>query len=206
MLAATTGVAGAQVVDASDNNAPVGSGNQVPLAACNNQVPVNALGVQVPVQEIEAALGLDLLSSDDDDSGEQDGDDSGEQDGGGSVVQDESCDSSLEQESDVGDGDNADDRGDDEDSVVRADGNNVPALSNNQVPAEACNNQVPVNALGVQVPVQEIQAALGLDLLSSDTDDSVEQDESCDPSMEQESDVGDGTTPAEEGEGEGGGQ
>lgn len=76
--------------------------------------------------------------------------------------------------------------------VVDVSNNNVPVGADNQVPVSACNDQVPVNALGVQVPVQEIKAALGLAALSPESGTPVVQDESCDPQMAQDSDVGDG--------------
>lgn len=179
-LAFTAGVAGAQVVDVSNNNIPVADDNQVPVAACNDQVPVNALGVQVPVQEIDAALGLDLLNR-----------------GTSSPVeQDDSCDATLAQDNQTGDSAAASAaaaNSQQSSGIVAVRNNNVPIAEGNQVPVQACNDQVPVNALGVQVPVHQIKAALGLSALSPESSAPVKQDQSCDPTMAQDAAVGDGT-------------
>lgn len=179
LVACTAGVAGAQVVDVSNNNVPVAGDNQVPVSACNDQVPVNALGVQVPVHEIGAALGLDLLN----------------QGTSSPVEQDQSCDATLAQDNDTGDGANAGAAAaaaQPSSGIVAARNNNIPVADGNQVPVQACNDQIPVNALGVQVPVQEIKAALGLGALSPESSTPVTQDDSCDPTLAQDSDVGDG--------------
>lgn len=179
VIACSAGIAGAQVVDVSNNNVPVGGDNQVPVSACNDQVPVNALGVQVPVHEIDAALGLDLLN----------------QGTSSPVEQDQSCDPQMAQDNDTGDSAAAGAAAaaaQPSSGIVAVKNNNIPVADGNQVPVQACNDQIPVNALGVQVPVQEIKAALGLAALSPESSTPVVQDESCDPEMAQDSDVGDG--------------
>lgn len=180
IVAYSAGVAAAQAVDVSNNNVPVAADNQVPVSACNDQIPVNALGVQVPVHEIGAALGVDLLN----------------QGAASPVEQDQSCDAKMAQDNQTGDSAEAGAAAaaaQPSSGIVAVKNNNIPAVEGNQIPVQACNDQIPVNALGVQVPVQEIKAALGLAALSPESATPVQQDESCDPEMAQNGDVGDGS-------------
>ena len=134
----------------------------------------------VPIQEVDAALGVDLLN----------------RDAASPVVQDESCDASMAQENNTGDDAAAGvaqaQATQQSSGIVAVRNNTIPVAEGNQIPVQACNAQIPVNALGVMVPIDEIKAALGLSALSPESASPVVQDDSCDPTMAQDSDVGDG--------------